>query len=135
MPAGRPKKFETAEELEICIDAFLEKYKAEDKPLTMTGLALGLGFCDRQSLYDYQKDPEFSCLIKKALLEVESSYETRVCTGNAAGPIFVLKNMGWSDKQEIQSTNVNLNGDLDDKQKQEALDRVKKGLNEFSDYE
>ena len=99
---GRPRKFETPEELEECIDTFIAKCESDDKPLTMTGLALGLGFCDRQSLYDYQKDPKFSCLIKKALLEVENSYEQRACSGNAAGPIFVLKNMGWSDKQEIK---------------------------------
>jgi len=41
-------------------------------------------------------------LIKRALLMVENSYEKRACENNATGPIFVLKNMGWSDKTEIK---------------------------------
>ncbi len=102
MPGGRPAKFKTAEELETAIDAYFEKCQEKATPITMTGLALGLGFCDRQSLYDYQKNPEYSCLIKKALLMVENNYEISACSGNATGPIFVLKNMGWSDKQEIK---------------------------------
>ena len=102
MPGGRPAKFETPEELETAIDTYFAECKAEDTLITMTGLALGLGFCDRQSLYDYQKKDEFSCLIKRALLMVENSYEIKACENNATGPIFVLKNMGWSDKQEIK---------------------------------
>lgn len=134
-PGGRPAKFETPEELSFAIEGYFEECKLNSTVVTMTGLALGLGFCDRQSLYDYQKRPQFSCLIKRALLMVENSYEIKACENNATGPIFVLKNMGWSDRQDIQSTNVNLNGDLDEKQKKEALDRIKKGLNEFGDYD
>lgn len=135
MAGGRPAKFEDAEELSDCIESFFEECKELASPITMTGLALGLGFCDRQSLYDYQKKPEFSCLIKRALLMVENSYEKRACENNATGPIFVLKNMGWSDKTEVQSTNVNLNADLDEDEKKEALDKIKSGLDEFKDYQ
>lgn len=99
---GRPAKFEDPEQLSECIEIHFEECKETKTPLTMTGLALALGFCDRQSLYDYQKKPEFSCLIKRALLMVENSYEQRACENNATGPIFVLKNMGWSDKTEIK---------------------------------
>lgn len=105
--AGRPAKFDSADELEECIEDYFQVCRLDKTPITMTGLALGLGFCDRQSLYDYQKKPQFSCLIKRALLMVENSYEIKACENNATGPIFVLKNMGWSDKTEIkQDLNV-----------------------------
>ena len=109
MAGGRPAKFDTPKELEDCIEVYFAECIEKKLPVTMTGLALGLGFCDRQSLYDYQKKPEFSCLIKRALLMVENNYEMAACQNNATGPIFVLKNMGWSDKQEIKQE-INVTG-------------------------
>ena len=52
--------------------------------------------------------------------------------------IFWLKNRQgarWRDRQEVQATNTNINVELEDKEKKEALDRVRKGLSEFEDYE
>ena len=48
------------------------------RPSTITGLALALGFCDRQSLNDYEKKEEFSFIVKRARLMVESSYEEQL---------------------------------------------------------
>lgn len=100
MPGGRPPKFETPEQLESMLSNFFE----EEPVLTMTGLALYLGFCDRRSMYDYEKRPEFSHSIKIARSMIENSYEKDIKTGGGtAGHIFALKNFGWSDKtqQEI----------------------------------
>lgn len=98
MSAGRPPLFETPEQLRQAIDQYFDTNKLP----TITGLALYLGFCDRQSLYDYEKKPEFTCMIKEARLRVESSYEQTLYTKNPTGAIFALKNMGWRDKQETE---------------------------------
>ena len=96
---GRPSLFKSAEDLKDAIDAyFLDK----DQIHTITGLALHLGFSDRQSLYDYQERPEFSCIIKKARLRIENVYEQRLLSNSPTGSIFALKNMGWKDKVETE---------------------------------
>jgi len=100
MPGGRPPRFKSVDELEKLLDEFI--YSGE--PITMTGLALHLGFINRQSMYDYEAKPEFTCAIKKARAMVENSYELALAKGNGnAGHIFALKNFGWSDRtqQEI----------------------------------
>ena len=78
------------------------------EPLTIPGLALFLGFVDKQSLYDYQNKDEFSCSVKRARTLVEESMVKRSMANNAAGPIFVLKNMGYTDKQTVQVDPIKL---------------------------
>lgn len=98
MPAGRPLLFETSEELKVQI---LDYIQNEKKP-TLAGLAYHLGI-DRQTLYNYKERPEFFDIIKKATDYVQYKYEERlIYEGNPTGVIFALKNMGWSDRQEIQ---------------------------------
>jgi predicted transcriptional regulator len=97
---GRPLKYKTAKELQKAVDEYFES----DLPKGISNLALALGFEDRQSLYDYEKRPAFSCIIKKARLRVEANYESLLPYTNVSttGIIFALKNMGWSEKQEIK---------------------------------
>lgn len=97
---GRPRIIETPEEFERRALEYFARCDADDEPYTVTGLALALGFSDRQSLNDYQARPEFSAVVKWARLVVESSYEKSLATGRVrpAGPIFVMKNLGWRDK-------------------------------------
>lgn len=99
---GRPAHFETAEDLQKLVEDYFLEVEEKDSVVTVTGLALALGFCSRQSIYDYIDKDEFSYTMKRAMLFVECSYEKKACGNNATGPIFVLKNMGWSDKQEIK---------------------------------
>ena len=101
-PGGRPPIFDSPEEMERLID---EYFATAEKPFTMCGLALALGFVDRQSLYDYAKKKEFSCTIKKGMLKLENEYEKKTHSTTPTGSIFVLKNMGWSDKHEVDQTN------------------------------
>lgn len=98
MKTGRPAKYNSAEELQKAIDTYWE---GTDRP-TITGLALHLGFESRQSFYDYEKSGEFSYIIKRARLNVESVYESNLHSGNAAGSIFALKNFGWTDKSTVE---------------------------------
>ena len=106
-PEGRPLKFKTAEELEEKIDEYiaLSVYNEEKEqtgyPLTITGMALHLGFMSRQSMYDLENMPKFSYSIKRARLMIENAYEMNLFGKNPTGSIFALKNLGWKDKQEL----------------------------------
>lgn len=114
---GAPPRFETAEALLQKVEEYFEwckgelntdpekamAYKRNPEPLTVTGLALFLGFESRQSLYDYEKNDVFSYIIKHARLKVENAYEINLQTSrNPAGSIFALKNMGWADRSEVK---------------------------------
>lgn len=95
--------FETPEQMQELIDAYFVACDKDKTPLTITGLALALGFCSRQSIYDYEKRHVYSYTIKRARLTVEQSYELDLRTQYSSGPIFALKNLGWSDKIEEKS--------------------------------
>lgn len=99
---GRPKKYESADELESAIDKYLES--TDQKKWTITGLALSLGFESRQSFYDYEEKGEYSYIIKRARLHVEMSYEEKLSDNGCTGAIFALKNMGWKDKSEVEQS-------------------------------
>lgn len=100
-PVGRPRLYQSPEAFDAKVDAYYHSCKETGEPITWTGLALYLGFSSRQSIDEYQEYDGFSDSVKRAKLLVEWAYEKRVLGANAAGPIFVLKNMGWSDKQEL----------------------------------
>ena len=107
---GRPRKFETAEQLEAEINNyFKEFYEVESledlkrKP-TVAGLALRLGFESRQSIYDYAEDEKFSYVIKRAILAIEDFHESSLSGNNVTGHVFWLKNHGWKDKSEVDNT-------------------------------
>lgn len=104
MPAGRPALFESPEELETQIQNYISECQDVHNNATITGLAYYLGFESRQSFYDYEKHEEFSYIIKRARLYVESNYERLLTGGKPVGAIFALKNMGWTDKRETDIT-------------------------------
>ena len=115
MPAGRPPKYKTPEEMQVAIDAYFDDCPDKTQCIvggevgvievpcpTITGLALYLGFCDRCSMYDYQNNPEFSHTIKEARSRMELEYEKDLRYGkNTSGSIFALKNFGWTDRQQV----------------------------------
>ena len=95
---GRPLNFKTDKEL---ITAIEDYFTQTDKP-TLSGLAYYIGL-SRQSLYDYKASDKYSYIIKKATALVESMYEERLLySDKPTGVIFALKNMNWTDRQEIQ---------------------------------
>lgn len=134
MSAGRPSLFNTNEELEEKVNEYFTYLQGEFEMITkrdddgdpyeekvwgrypenatITGLALFLGFESRQSVYDYEKNGEFSYTIKRARLHVENMYEQALLSKNSTGAIFALKNFGWTDKQEIVNTNYNHDEDI-----------------------
>ena len=101
MPGGRPPKWNSPDEIQPLIDAFFDECDEKKEPYTITGLALALG-TTRLGLITYEKKPEFANTIKSAKARCENYAEKRLYqNGNSAGPIFALKNYGWTDKQEI----------------------------------
>lgn len=131
--AGRPPLYSSTEDLIAAIEEYFAKAEGvtaermvtvtdkngdehEQKelywlekpyPITITGLALALGFESRQSIYDYEKDGEFSYIIKNARLRVENAYERTLYSDKPTGAIFALKNMGWKDNQRTELTGEN----------------------------
>ena len=100
---GRPPLFSSEEELQQKIDEYFDNL-GEKNP-TVSGMAYALGFTNRTSMYEYIWRDNFSDTIKKAIGRVEISYEESLMSKNSGGAIFALKNMGWSDKQEIDHKN------------------------------
>ena len=99
MPGGRPRKYKNVKTLQKAIDDY---FQTEDK-VTITGLALHLGFATRQSLLNNEGySDEFLDTIKKAKTRVENYYEKALMGNHATGAIFALKNFDWNDKKEIE---------------------------------
>ena len=99
---GRPPIYDSPEQLEKAVTEYLTGTLQKD--LTITGLALYLGFESRQSIYDYEENPVFSYIIKRAKLHIENAYEMKLSGNNATGPIFALKNMKWDDKTQVEQS-------------------------------
>lgn len=128
---GCPPMYKTPEEMQAKIDAYFEECKGEyitddegnimtdkngqpvktkERPLTITGLALALGFTTRQALLNYEGKEAFVDTIKRAKAKVEQYAEERLFDRDGVnGAKFNLSNnfKGWSEKQQIDS-NVNL---------------------------
>lgn len=129
---GRPPMWDNIEELEESIKDYFDSCKpiVEDGNIidfgtpTITGLALALGFASRQSIYDYKEKEEFAYTIKKALLRVENGYEKRLSHNGATGAIFALKNMGWKDKVENETVNVNYTAEVTKEEAKEISDAL-----------
>ena len=127
--AGRPPTFADPGDMKTLMEDYFNNVPTRtvvlkdgtgvEMPLiTITGLALHLGFESRQSFYDYEKKEEFSYIVKRARMFIENEYEAQLQKGNTVGAIFALKNMGWADKQDIsldatiESTNKNINANM-----------------------
>ena len=109
MPIGRPPKYSTPEELEAIGKAWKDQTLASNEPLTITGLALALGFTSRLAVINYEVKPDFVNAVKRIKLQIEAYAERRAmdAKGNPAGPIFALKNYGWSDRQDVSLSTPN----------------------------
>ena len=104
---GRPRAFNSVEELESKINDYFEYCNKENKPYTMSGLAYYLDV-DRKTIVNYTKDEEYFPTIKKARDRVQMQLEENALLnkGNPTFTIFNLKNnFDWKDKIEHNSDN------------------------------
>jgi len=124
--AGRPPYFKTVEEMESLIDNYFQECDGEilkdpdgypildkydnpimlgQKPYTITGLTLALGFTSRQSLLNYQGKKEFMDAITRAKLRVEEYANIRTFDKEGVqGAKFTLINNfeGYKEKKDIE---------------------------------
>lgn len=135
---GCPMKYKSVEELQTAIDTYFNKCKKPRKdkdgelvcdgngdvvwdifkPVTITGLALALGFTSRQALINYQNKAEFVDTITRAKFMCEDyaadrSYDKEGFNGARFN---LTNNFGWVDKQEITAniSHVSIVDDLKD---------------------
>lgn len=124
-PCGRKPRYKSAAEMQVKIDEYFESCEGEllrgsagevitdkfgrpvyvgQKPPTVTGLALALGFTGRQALLNYQAKPVFMDTILRAKAKCEAYAEERLYDRDGAnGAQFSLKcNFGWNDRQPAQ---------------------------------
>lgn len=138
---GAPPMYKTVEEMQKKIDEYfkacegrvltdddgnvmLDKYSRpivlDSRPLTVTGLALALGFNSRQALLNYQAKKEFNDTILRAKARIEQYAEERLFDKDGAnGAKFSLANNfdGWKEKQQIEAdvnSTLNINVELVD---------------------
>jgi hypothetical protein len=114
---GRPPIYNTHEEIAIKIGEYLD-YEDELRALgakkegkgvyTIEGCALFLGFCTRDSLYDYEKkSPEFSYVINRFRLFMTHVHAQKLNSGATfMGAQFWLKNWGGYKDEVTQNQNV-----------------------------
>ena len=128
-PVGAPPKYKNSAEMQEKIDAYfadcegellqdangvpvLDKYGNEiylhQRPPTVTGLALALGFASRKSLLEYQGKQEFVNTITRAKAQCEKYSEERLFDRDGTnGAQFSLRfNFGWDTKEEKTEEDV-----------------------------
>lgn len=125
-PGGRPPKFKTKEEIQEKIDAYFKECEGEvlkdkdgnpmlnkwgnpiffrQRPPTVTGLALALGFTTRLSLINYQGKKEFMNTITRAKTQIEEYTEQRLFDKDGSnGAQFSLRNnfSGWNEHSKSE---------------------------------
>lgn len=135
---GSPPFYETVEDMQSKIDAYINghtgrvltdvddnpiMYKGQPVmvdtyPLTVTGLAVALGFRSRQALLNYQyKDSGFDDSISRAKTYIEAYVEGRLFDKDGCnGAKFSLSNnfKGWKEKQEVEISERIIKVDLTD---------------------
>lgn len=120
---GRPRKYETAEDMQEIIMDYFKQCEVDKEVPTVTGLGFALGMT-REMLLRYENSEEhehlkncsieekraFRDTIKRAKQFVESGYEQALFDKNKTiGSIFTLKNnYKWVDKQEVETTNKDI---------------------------
>jgi hypothetical protein len=111
--AGRPCKFQDIDEYKNAINNFFDECDVKGEPYTITGLALALD-TSREVLMDIESQTsagytkEFSNATKRAKLRCHNYAEKQAYLArNPAASIFIMKNYGWRDQQDI---NLNMDG-------------------------
>lgn len=120
---GRPYLYSPREIGETMVKHFRDCVKY-NQPFTITGLCLQLGI-SRQGMFKMKKssNDELVDIIKKGRMMVEFYLEMQLTLApNPAFAIFILKNMGWSDKRIVKTE---ANARVSDKEKIEAQERIK----------
>lgn len=97
---GRPPLYNSPEELDELIQKYFEDCERRERPPTIAGLAYWLEI-DRQTIYNYSNKDKFFGTIKKARDRIIMNIEEELITRGNGGTVFLAKNYGYTDRQEI----------------------------------
>ena len=100
---GQPHKFKRAQDLEKACENYFKRMTKDKQNPTIAGLSLYLGYADRQSIRDIVGNeirPQYSCVLKRALLVIKHFHELRMTQQNSTGSIFMLKVMGYVEAKD-----------------------------------
>jgi len=99
-------RFNNRASLNRLIDEYFEHAKDDtDKtaePITVTGLALYLGFSSKDQFDEYEQTGYHRVLIQRARFRVMAYYESRLHYPAPTGAMFALKSLGWTDKAKAK---------------------------------
>lgn len=101
---GRPLKIESPKQMEDILNEYFST--TDENKITLTGICLALNI-DKKNFYEYEKREGYQDIVKRARMIVENSYEMSLRENGRTGDIFALKNFGWVDRQEVESTGTN----------------------------
>ena len=107
------------EDIENKIQNYKDYLQKDNKPPTMAGLAYYLGI-DRRTLYNYKKNDEYFPTIKKYRDWILLSIEENCAIRGHGGAIFLAKNYGYTDRQEVSYQEQAIPTVIDDDSKDEA---------------
>lgn len=118
--AGRSPKY-SEDRIGELVERFREYIKETDLPIIAEFAYQNE--IDKTIIYD--KD-EFSTLRKMATAKKEAKLERATLTGeyNPTMAVFSLKQLGWTDKQQVESTNHNMNTDVTNLTPEERRARI-----------
>ena len=115
--SGFYPRYRSAEALEFAVNEYFSRKESEEKPFTMAGLALSLGFKSAKALSAYElRGEEYADIVEVARTRVEEWKNELLLEGGRAtnGVIFDLKNNhGWTDRIENKTT-MEVGGTLTD---------------------
>ncbi len=92
--AGRPPKFTSPDDMQVQIDLYFVECEEKGNYPTVMGMALFLGFCDAQSLLDYQlrkkNKTKFAGTLKRAKTRIFESKMQSAARGEMDKTIFIF---------------------------------------------
>ena len=100
---GHPRKIANPDEFNRLVDVYIADRKTAGQPITRTGLILAVALASEDGWDGYVERPEYAGAIKRARRLIEEVYEARLHGKDCVGAIFALKNMGWSDRLDVES--------------------------------
>ncbi|HWZ35886.1 MAG TPA: terminase small subunit [Mucilaginibacter sp.] len=106
-------QFNNRASLNQLIDEYFERSKNDTNkhpdPVTLTGLALYLGFTNKEAFDEYEQMYKYRDSLTRARFRVMAYYESRLHHPSPSGAIFALKSMGWDHKVEAKKPNNRAN--------------------------
>ena len=117
--------FVTEAKLQERIDEYFKWADSNNKPYSIARLAWYLGVT-RQTIYNYEEKDLYGDVIKRARDFILAYLEEKLIEEGKAGQIFLAKNYGYTDRQEIISNNTNFNANAKEEDIEEYLNKLHK---------